>query len=361
MKDMEKETIIPKFKESSVFYILASTAIVVTGLIYFDGIFKPLVVAFLVWFIVDQLKESIGKITIKGKSLPPMVCSILAFIIIFLLIVTGGELLMNNLEGIAASMPVYIENLNESFADVSTFVNDPLYADYIEKGIGSLNLAGMASSVLNSLSGILANAAIMIVYVVFFIIEDTTQKLKLEKLYPAKGKKYIQFLNTTKNISAAVRSYIWSKTLISLITAGVSYVILLIMGIEYAFLWSSLIFILNFIPYVGPLISSLLPAIFAVLTTGELIQFLYVFVAMEVVQIVLGNFIEPVIMGKGTNLGPISVVVALAFWGMIWGMVGMVLAIPVTAVFVIILSQIPSARYVAILVSEKGNIPAIEE
>jgi predicted PurR-regulated permease PerM len=65
-------------------------------------------------------------------------------------------------------------------------------------------------------------------------------------------------------------------------------------------------------------------------------------------------------MGKGTNLGPVTVIVALAFWGMIWGMVGMILAVPVTAVFVIILSQIPSTRYLAIILSEKGDIPEIE-
>ena len=162
-------------------------------------------------------------------------------------------------------------------------------------------------------------------------------------------------------MSASVRSYIWSKTVISLITAAVSYVILIIMGIDYAFLWSSLIFVLNFIPYVGPLISSLLPSIFAVLITGDFMQFLYVFVALEAVQIVLGNFVEPLIMGKGTNLGPIAVVISLAFWGMIWGIAGMILAVPVTAVFVIILSQMPSTRYMAILLSEKGNLPEIED
>jgi predicted PurR-regulated permease PerM len=65
-------------------------------------------------------------------------------------------------------------------------------------------------------------------------------------------------------------------------------------------------------------------------------------------------------MGKGTNLGPVTVIIALAFWGMIWGLVGMMLAVPITAVFVIILSQIPSTRFMAIILSEKGDIPEIE-
>jgi len=133
------------------------------------------------------------------------------------------------------------------------------------------------------------------------------------------------------------------------------------MGVEYAFLWSFLIFIFNFIPYIGPLISSLFPAVFAVLISGDLMQFVYVFGAMEGVQIVLGNFVEPKMMGKGTNLGPVIVIIALAFWGMIWGIVGMILAVPVTAVLVIILSQIHSTRYMAILLSEKGDILKMED
>ena len=132
------------------------------------------------------------------------------------------------------------------------------------------------------------------------------------------------------------------------------------MGVEYAFLWSFLVFMLNFIPYIGPLISSLFPAVFAVITTGELIQFIYVFAAMEIIQIIIGNFIQPMVMGRGTNLSPISVIVALAFWGMLWGIVGMILAVPIMAVIVIICSQVPNARYLAILFSEKGAIPDIE-
>lgn len=358
---MKNESLVPKFKDSSIFYSLASFAIVIFGLIYFSSILKPLVIAFLVWFMIDQLKVSIGKISIKGKSLPPFGCSILAFLIIFFVTYIGIGLLVNNLEGIVESMPEYIKNLEKSFADVSTFINDPVYTEYLKNGISNLDLAGMATSVINSLSNLLANAAVMIVYVIFFIMEGATQKVKLEKLFPIKGKKYTKFVNDQKNISASVRSYIWSKTVISLITAAISYVILIIMGIDYAFLWSSLIFVLNFIPYLGPLISSLLPSIFAVLITGDFMQFLYVFVALEAVQIVLGNFVEPLIMGKGTNLGPISVVISLAFWGMIWGIAGMILAVPVTAVFVIILSQMPSTRYMAILLSEKGNLPEIED
>ena len=358
---MENEPLIPRTNASSIFYSLASITLVIIGLIYFDNIIKPFVIAILVWFIINQLKEALGKITIKGKALPGGIRSMLAFLIMFVLTYFVTELLMRNLEGIAASMPEYLSNLNKYFDEISAFFNDPKYAEHLQKGINGLNFAGLASTLVNSLSGFIANVAIVLVYVIFFIMEDASRKLKLDSLYPQKGKKYNKFITNLGNISHAIRSYIWQKTVISLVTGVLSFIILLIMGVEYAFLWSFLIFIFNYIPYIGPLFSSLFPAIFSVLTSSDLMQFVYVFAAMEGVQIVLGNFVEPKMMGKGSNLGPVIVIVALAFWGMIWGMVGMILAVPVTAVLVVMLSQIPSTRYLAILLSEKGEIMDIED
>jgi AI-2 transport protein TqsA len=358
---MEKEPLIPKTNISSIFYSLASITLVISGLIYFNDILKPVIIAFLVWFIISQLKALIGKIEIKGKSLPNIVSNILAFIIIFLIVYFVAQILMSNLEGIVESMPEYISNLNKTYNNASAFINDPIYIEYLQKWGNSIDLSEMVTSMLNSFSGILVNIAVVTVYVIFFLIEETARKRKIEQLYPDKGKKFKKFSKNLTSISEAIRYYLWSKTLISLVTGIISYIILIIMGIEYAFLWSFLIFILNFIPYIGPLISSIFPAIFAVITKGELLQFVYVFGAMEVVQIIIGNFIQPMIMGKGTNLSPIVVIIALAFWGMLWGIVGMMLAVPIMAVIVIVCSQIPSTRYLAIFLSEKGEIPELEE
>lgn len=215
----------------------------------------------------------------------------------------------------------------------------------------------MATSLVGSLSGFAATSAVVIVYVIFFLMEDAAYKSKFEKLFPKKNEQYVKYINNMKKISDSIRYYIGSMTGISLATGAISYVILLIMGVEYAFLWAFLVFILNFIPYIGPLISSILPAIFAVITTGNLMKFVYVFAAMEVIQIIIGNFVQPMIMGKGSNLSPITVIVALAFWGMLWGIVGMILAVPITSVMLIIFSQVPSTRWIAIILSEKGDLP----
>jgi predicted PurR-regulated permease PerM len=358
---MEKQSFIPKMTSASIFYALASLSLVIIGLIYFSSLITPFVIAVLISFIINELTVKLGKIRIKGKKLPSYLRSILAFILIFAVIYGVVELLIMNIEGIVASMPEYVANLHDSYAKATSFLSNPKYTEYIQKWLHGIDLAGMATSTVNSLSGILANSAVVLVYVIFLLMGTTSAKMKLDKLFPVKGTQYKKFTNNMHFIGGSVRYYISSMTMISLVTGIVSYVILLIIGVEYAFLWAFLIFILNFIPYIGPLISSLLPAIFAVITTGHLIQFVIVFAAMEGVQIIIGNFIQPMVMGKGTNLSAVVVIVSLAFWGMIWGITGMILAVPIMAVVVIICSQVEGAEWVAILLSEKGDIETIEE
>jgi len=358
---MENESLLPKVTSSSAFYTLASLTLVILGLIFFSGILKPIVIAFLFWFIISQLKHSLARIKIKGRALPSIVRGILAFLIILLTLFLVAELLIVNIEGIVATMPEYIANLDMHFNRANALVNNPNITKYLQEGLQKLDLSAMATSAISSLSGTVANTAVVLVYVIFFLMEEATTKIKFSKLFPEHGKAFNKFRNNLGSINEAIRYYISSMVGISLLTAVVSYVILLILGVEYAFLWAFLVFIFNFVPYLGPLVSSLLPGVFAVITTGELIQFVYVFGLMEGVQIIIGNFIQPMIQGKGTNLGPITVIFALAIWGMLWGIVGMILAVPITAVLVISCSQIPSMRYLAILLSEKGEIPDLED
>ncbi len=358
---MKRESLLPRPTSASIFYALASLTLVIIWLMYFSSLLTPFVIAILITFIINGLKSKLGSIRIKGKKLPGLISSILAFIVIFVVMYAIAELLIVNVEGIVASMPDYIANLHESYSKATSFISDPKYTEYIQKWLRGLDLASMATSAVNSLSGILANSAVVLVYVVFLLMAGEAGRKKLDKLFPVKRTEYTKFIKNMRSISDSVRYYISSMALISLVTGAISYVILLVMGVEYAFLWSFLVFILNFIPYIGPLVSSLLPAIFAVIISGHLMQFIFVFAAMEGVQIIIGNFIQPMVMGKGTNLSAVVVIISLALWGMIWGITGMILAVPIMAVIVIICSQIPSAQWIAILLSEKGDITEGEE
>ena len=147
----------------------------------------------------------------------------------------------------------------------------------------------------------------------------------------------------------------------SLLTGVLSYLVLLLLGVDFPILWAFIIFLFNYIPYVGSLVATLLPALFVIFQKGSFLSFLWVLVAVECVQILVGNYIEPKVMGKTLNLSPLIVILALSFWGAIWGIVGMILSVPIISVLVIIMAHFSSTKSVAIFMSEQGNIESYSQ
>jgi predicted PurR-regulated permease PerM len=167
-------------------------------------------------------------------------------------------------------------------------------------------------------------------------------------------------LTILNKIDYSLGKYVTLKSAISLVTGALSYFALEIIGVDFAFFWAFLIFLLNFIPNIGSLVATLFPALIAGLQFGDLEQPLLVLVSVGAIQLLVGNFLEPRLMGDSLNISSLVVILGLAFWGALWGIVGMFLSVPIMVMLVIILSQFQSTRGVAILLSDKGDIDKIK-
>jgi AI-2 transport protein TqsA len=110
---------------------------------------------------------------------------------------------------------------------------------------------------------------------------------------------------------------------------------------------------------VGSLIATLLPALFAIVQFDNGWYFFYVLIPVEAVQILNANFLEPRIMGRSLNLSPLVVVLSLTIWSSIWGVLGMLLSVPIMSVLTIIMAQFPKSKNISILLSETGNIDSL--
>jgi predicted PurR-regulated permease PerM len=239
----------------------------------------------------------------------------------------------------------------------------PVVADvdkFILDNLGNLDLRTYIGSVINSLSSIVGNLALIIVYVIFLLIEENFIPLKTERVFgdPERRNTVKLILN---HIGLSINKYFFVKTSMSLLTGMLSYILLLVFGVDFAVLWAFLIFVFNYIPYVGSLVATLLPAFFTIFQFASFWPFLWVLLSIEAVQILVGNYIEPKVMGKTLNLSPLVVVLALAFWGAIWGIIGMILSVPIVSVLVIIMAHFPNTRNVAIFFSERGTIDGDED
>ena len=140
--------------------------------------------------------------------------------------------------------------------------------------------------------------------------------------------------------------------------AGVaSYVCLLGLHINYAEFWGVFVFLLNFIPFIGPILAVILVLLAASIQIDTMLSFSVLGVILILIQFIVGNLLEPKLMGNKIDLSPLVILLSLAFWGYIWGTIGMFLCIPIMVIIAIILANFNQTQSIAIALSAKGKSP----
>lgn len=160
-------------------------------------------------------------------------------------------------------------------------------------------------------------------------------------------------LQTFHRIKDSVGSYIKVKTLVSLMTGTAIGLICWMFGIDYALLWGFLAFVLNYIPYVGSLIAVIPPLILGIIDADSVSEVLLIFACLEGVQLIMGNVVEPKMMGDNFSMNTVSVLFGFVFWAFLWGAAGMLLAVPLTFLFKVILENMSDAGVVVRLMDKK--------
>jgi len=253
----------------------------------------------------------------------------------------------------------YEVNLTRTLNDINTLAGMDITSQIYEF-VQKMDIAALASQLADSLSSLLGDAFLILIYVLFLLIEESVFPYKLKALYPAE-KQQKKIIQLTHKMDHSISRYLTLKTIVSLITGALSYFVLLLFDIDAPIFWSLLIFILNYIPTIGSLIATLFPAAFAVVQFGEIAPFLYILIAVGFIQVLVGNVIEPKMMGNSLNISSLVVILSLTIWGAIWGVMGMMLSVPITVMMIVVFEEIPAMRPVAILLSEKGNLNVLKD
>ncbi|MEZ5750719.1 MAG: AI-2E family transporter [Paracoccaceae bacterium] len=153
--------------------------------------------------------------------------------------------------------------------------------------------------------------------------------------------------------------YLLVKTGVSAATGVAVYLLMTVFGLEFAGPMAILTFVLNYIPSVGSIIATILLGLVALIQVNEPATALVVFVAAGMIQFTLGSVIDPMLMGKALRVSSFGIIVSLSFWGAVWGIAGMFLAVPIMVATMIVCSHIPAMRPVAVLLSREG-LPEVE-
>ena len=314
----------------------------------------PLIMGMLVWFIMRALKASLNKVPFIRTYFPSWLKSLLSSAIILFLLVSLINILSQNMASLSRSYALYQPNVDAVIASINDRFNLNI-VEMLQKQMGDFDFGNLLSSVLSSLSEMVGNTFMIAIYALFIVLEESNFNTKLRKMF-AKPSTYEETMSILAKIDTSVSNYLRLKTFVSLITGIVSYVALRIIDVDSPEFWAFLIFLLNFIPTIGSLVGTVFPAVFALLQFGELAPFIYVLLLVGAVQLVVGNLIEPRLMGSSMNISPLVTILALSLWGVLWGVMGMILSVPITVMLIIIFSHFEKTRTIAILLSEKGEV-----
>ncbi len=332
-------------------YILQALISIILISIYAQGVIIPFILAVLFWFIIRVIKKQFLKIKYINKW-PHWLLTLSSSLILLSILYLAIDVITINIQQLSAKLPAYQANV----ADVTQKLNAEfdtdlmaIFGDYAK----DFEFSTILSSVLSALTGLFGNTFTILLYMLFLILEEPIFNKKLKAMYSDEN----QLEHTTDligKIDSSVSRYIALKTMISLLTGVLSYLALVFIGVDAPAFWAFLIFLLNFIPTIGSLIATTFPTIFALLQFGEITPAILVLGIVGIIQLIVGNVLEPKLMGNTLNISPLVVFLALAVGGLIWGVTGMFLSVPITVVLIIIMSEFPETRSIAILLSQKG-------
>ena len=333
-------------------YYLLLVVIIVLLLIYAEKLLIPFVLAILIWFVIRVLKSLLIKLPYTRK-LPSWLLTVISSIILLSLLSLAVSMITNNIQQISTSIPKYEENIN----GVAEKINKQLNIDPVKSmtdTIRDFDFSKILSPLFSALTSIFGNTFLFLVYLVFILLEEPIFKRKLKSMYSS-PEQHDYITGILQKIDESINNYIAVKTITSLSTGFLSFFVLYFIGLDAPFFWAFMIFILNYIPNIGSLTATLFPTVFALLQFGDLTQPFLVLTIVGSIQLTIGSFVEPRIMGNTLNMSPLVVFLTLVLWGTIWGVTGMLLSVPITVIIILILNEFPETRAVAILLSRRGD------
>ncbi|PIF05780.1 MAG: permease [Draconibacterium sp.] len=340
-------------KSANKIYVFLVIIVTVLILIYAQSIIIPFILAFIVWSVIRVIKNQLLKIKFVTR-LPRWLVTIFSSLLLLGFLAFGIEMISKNISQLSATLPVYQENVNKITEAINTKFNIDIQS-IISTQFKSFNFPRILSGIFGALTGIFGSAFTVVLYLIFILLEEPLFPQKIKAMYPDE-KRYKSVSKMINKIDHSISNYIALKTVISILTGFLSYFALIIIGVDAPFFWAFLIFVLNYIPTIGSLIATTFPAIFAMLQFGDFTHGLLVLAIVGVIQLVIGNFVEPRLMGNSLNISPLVVLLTLAVWGLMWGITGMLLSVPITVIIIIILSEFPATQPIAVLLSHTGKL-----
>jgi AI-2 transport protein TqsA len=311
-------------------------------------VFFPFFLAIMLYFLMSPALDFLTRLKIP-KAISILFLVIVTFFVFYLL----GALFYSSGKSFAAELPKYGQRIQSIINTIQVKLQAP-QIDWetidLTKQFDLGKIGGFVLSSLGPFFSFIANLFLIFIFLIFILSGRGQVKTKIVNFYPKEESD--RFLKVVEKIDSQIQRYIAIKTLVSFFTGVFAGIVLVIWGLDFAIIFAFLTFILNYIPNIGSFIATVFPVVIAIFQFETIWPAVWICVILILIQQVMGNIIEPRLMGHGLGLSPLVVLFSLFFWGWLWGIPGMILATPMTAILKIICSNIPELGVVAALMSK---------
>jgi AI-2 transport protein TqsA len=314
-------------------------------------VLRPLLLAVFLGYVILPLHLQLVKTIPKSVSVAVLVCGSVGLLCLL------GLLVQESVGELEEDLPRLTRRGQDMVDQIKVFLEERLPwlvrppaedAGAEEQWIKTIQV--MVKGFLNVAAHALLGAVVVGIYLLFLLLEAGHFSNRVRRAFGEDEAERI--LAVVGNINRAIATYIWVKVKASLLLAVPVTGVLWVCGVKFPVLWGVLTFLCNFIPYIGSIVAVTLPVLFAFLQAGRGSYPLAAALGVLAIHLVMTYVVEPAIVGRGVGLSPLVILVALAFWGLCWGIVGMFLAIPLTVVVKIILQNVPGSRPLALLLAD---------
>jgi AI-2 transport protein TqsA len=313
-------------------------------------ILTPFILALFLLLMVDGLARALHD---RIKGFPEKAALPAAIVLIVALFGMAIWLIADNASDFLAQSHDYQARLNALLEQGSRKLGLAV-TPTVDQLIHRLNPASYAGRIAGVLKSIGEGAVFVLIYLGFMIASRQGFARKTAEMF-SDPTEMAESVRVFERIRKGVESYVWVQTVVGLIISAASAGLMFAMGLQHVMFWTFIIFLANYIPAIGAAIGVLFPPIFGLVQFPELWKPIVLLVGLEGIHFAVSHVLQPRMQGKNLNLDPLVVLLALAFWGAIWGVTGAFLSTPLTVMAMAILAEFKGGRPLAVLLSSDGK------
>ena len=331
---------------------LVLIAVILTGaaMTWMAPILTPLALALFLMLMIDAMARDLhGRLPRLGPD-ASLLAAIATCILVFAIVV---YFIAGHAAGFVLKLMAYQPRLNLLLSTISHSLHVRMPRT-VAQLIGGIDLGRVLPFVATGVQTLVQNGLLVMIYLGFLLASRRSFERKAVRLFQGRVGRH-EALQVFLRVRDALERYLWIQTVCGGFIAIGSWCLMMVIGLENAFFWAFLIFVIGYIPIVGAAIGIMAPALYALLQFPTYWQGVVLAFSLLALSFVVGNIFMPRMQGRSLNIDPVTLLLSLAFWGAVWGVTGMFLSTPLTILVMVVLAQFEGSRWIAVLLSADGD------